>query len=115
MIADGAMAGLMARKREVAAQRWDLAVGMLGLTAPDLPGFGPAFHLWVPLRRPVAEIIAEAAMQGVVLAPAAQLSGGEAPAGLRLCLGAPGSLEELQWALARLAGVLEGLESRSLL
>ena len=115
MIREGAMASLMAIRLDAAARRWELAIDILQSVVPNLPQTRPAFHMWVPLRRPVVEVIAEAAMQGVVLAPAAQVPGAEPLAGLRLCLGAPSDMDELQWALHRVAGVLGGRESRSLL
>ncbi len=115
MIRDGAMATLSARKREVALERWHIARDALGLSADAISGERPAFHMWVPLRRPVADVIAEAAMRGVVLAPAAQVSGTDLLPGLRLCLGAPADIGELQWAMTQIADVLKGSASRSLL
>lgn len=112
MIQDGSLSMLVGRKRAAATERMALAREILGPAITGTAG-SAAFHLWLPLNRPVAEVIAEAAMLGVVVAPPAQLPDAEPIQGIRICLGAPESLGELRTALVSIAAVLRGTESRS--
>jgi DNA-binding transcriptional MocR family regulator len=112
MVADGSLSTLVARKRVAATERWRIARQVLGEHAVGI-GAPASFHLWLPLQRPAAEVIAEVAMQGIVLAPPAQVPGADQVNGIRLCLGAPDRPADLRSALIKVAAVLRGLESRS--
>ncbi len=105
LLSSGAVAEQAERKRVIAARRWALAREALGPRA-SLPSL-PAFHLWLPLAVPPAEIVAEAAMRGVILAPPTEAAGAPMPNGLRLCLGAPESDEALGSGLAVLAEIID--------
>ena len=106
MIADGSMAELATRKRSAANERWTLASNVLG---PRYVPAGPAaFHLWLPTSSPVVELITAAAMRGVVLASPTTVAGDAPPAGIRLCLGAPAKIIDLEIALRIIAAVLDG-------
>jgi DNA-binding transcriptional MocR family regulator len=106
MVLSGAMAELVKRKQAAAESRWRLATRLLNF--PDVAEATPAFHLWLPLTSPVAGLIAAAAMRGVVLAPPTIVSGDPPPKGLRICLGAPETLDELEAALAIIGEILNG-------
>jgi DNA-binding transcriptional MocR family regulator len=112
MISSGAMAELVKRKRAAAESRWHLAARLLGLR--NTADATPAFHLWLSLGSPVADLIAAAAMRGVVLAPPTIVSGDPPPTGLRLCLGAPETLAELEAAIAIIGEILNGQGLHSL-
>ena len=106
MISSGAMAELAKRKRVSAESRWRLAARLLRIpTAADAT---PAFHLWLSLASPVASLIAAAAMRGVILAPPTIVPGDEPPTGVRLCLGAPETLAEVEAAIGIVGEILNG-------
>ena len=68
-----------------------------------------AFHLWLPLPQPwnVSGLIASAARHGVRLAEPISWSGGRGlTPGVRLCLGAAATDDDLDEALRRLAAIL---------
>jgi DNA-binding transcriptional MocR family regulator len=106
MISSGAMAELAKRKHAAAESRWRLAARLLSF--PNAADATPAFHLWLPLASPVAGLIAAAAMRGVVLAPPTIVPSDQPPKGLRLCLGAPETLAELETAIAIIREILNG-------
>ncbi|MDJ0391117.1 PLP-dependent aminotransferase family protein [Roseomonas sp. E05] len=112
LLRGGEVARLAARKREIAAERWNLAREVLGSVLP--PPTPPAFHLWLPLARPPAELVAEAAGRGVVLALPTEAPGAPPPRGLRLCLGALERTADLREALAVLAAILDRGSERAL-
>lgn len=112
MIQDGSLSMLLERKRAAATERLAMAREILGPAVAGRAG-SAAFHLWLPLHRPVVEVIAEIAMSGVVVAPPAQLPDAEPVQGIRICLGAPEDLGDLRTALCSIATVLRGTESRS--
>jgi DNA-binding transcriptional MocR family regulator len=88
--------------------RWQLAAKLLSIS--NAPEATPAFHLWLPLAEPVASLIAAAAMRGVVLAPPTVVPGGPPPKGLRLCLGAPETLDDLEAAIVIISEILSADE-----
>ncbi len=112
MILSGTMAELVSRKRAAATERWRLAGQYLGAhircQAPA------AFHLWLTLSSPVADLIAAAAMRGIALAPPTAVPGDAPPSGVRLCLGAPERLGDLEAALAAICAILDGDGQHSL-
>jgi DNA-binding transcriptional MocR family regulator len=112
LLRSGAVAEQAARKRVVAAERWRLAADVLGGRMRG--GAVPAFHVWLPVVGSPADIVAAAAMRGVVLAPPVTAAGGPSHGGLRLCLGAPESLDDLRRGLAVVAGILDEGGGRAL-
>uniref|UniRef100_A0A8J4HBT5 PLP-dependent aminotransferase family protein n=1 Tax=Acidicaldus sp. TaxID=1872105 RepID=A0A8J4HBT5_9PROT len=108
----GAVRAQMQRKRAFAAERWRLAKDSLGchVRFPETIGF----HLWLPTAGTAAEIVTAAAAQGVVLAPPLAIPGARAPEGLRLCLGAPTDLTQLQRGLGIIAAILDQGGGRAL-
>jgi DNA-binding transcriptional MocR family regulator len=106
MVTDGSMSELASRKRAAADERWALAGKILG--ARHMPAGPAAFHLWLPMSSPVVELITAAAMRGVVLASPTIVAGDAPPAGIRLCLGAPAKITDLEFALRIIAAVLDG-------
>lgn len=112
LLASGAVAGQIARKRAAAAERWHLARDLLRphLDAATGP---PAFHVWLALTRPPADLVAEAALRGVVLASPAAIGPAHA-AGVRLCLGGAPGTEDLRRGLRVIAAILGEGEGRAL-
>jgi DNA-binding transcriptional MocR family regulator len=106
MIIDGSMADLASRKRGAARERWTLARNILGDRYVSTGT--PAFHLWLPISSPAVELITAAAMRGVVLASPTTAPGDEPPAGVRLCMGAPEKIADLETALRIISAALEG-------
>jgi DNA-binding transcriptional MocR family regulator len=110
-------AGVVARhvdaKRQQAAERHRLAVDILhdyvSHPAPD-----PAFHVWVkvPPGRAVMDIVAQAAVRGVQLAPPTAVQPLDpGMLGFRVCLGGPQDLDELAEALQIVRSILDEKET----
>lgn len=102
----GAMAGAI---QEEASMRWAMTHAALG-DFMAVPGAAHAPHAFLPMAALEAERVrARLLRAGVeVTPPEASAVSREADTGLRLCLGAPGSREELAAALQIIAGVIEG-------
>jgi DNA-binding transcriptional MocR family regulator len=114
LLRSGGVATLSERKRVVAEERSRLAREILGRCVASLSGAAPAFHLWLPLSRPPAEIITEAAASGVMLALPTEAPGAAAPRGLRICFGAVERAQDLRRAFEVLAEILDRNNGRAL-
>lgn len=112
LLQSGAVAAQAAQKRALAAERWHLAQAILGRQV-RFPGT-IGFHLWLSTHGTPTDIITSAAAHGVVLAPPVTIPGAAAPEGLRLCLGAPTSLAEVERGLAIIAVILDEGGGRAL-
>lgn len=69
-------------------------------------GGAPSFHVWLPIadQGSPAGLVAKVALKGVSLAPPTYVAPGRASTfGIRLCLGAPQSIKDLQFALTTVA------------
>lgn len=91
--------------RESTQQRQELAQRVLGL--PGTPGV-LTFHVWLPMELSAAERLARRCLErGVrVTPPTATSTAADLPAGVRLCLGGPQSLQELERGLESIAPFL---------
>jgi DNA-binding transcriptional MocR family regulator len=100
MIETGDLARLVELKRAEAARRSNMARRLLplGETSFDIP----SFHVWLPIadQGSLAGLVGEVGLKGVGLAPPTYVAPGRAKvSGIRLCLGAPRSIEDLEYAL----------------
>jgi DNA-binding transcriptional MocR family regulator len=105
-IADGTADRLVAEKRAETAQRQEAARHLL---PPGYRTTPEAAHLWLPLPEPWSgdEFAAAARRSGVAVTPASAFAaGGELPRAVRVCIGAPPSLAQLERGLLRLARLL---------
>ncbi len=115
MIQSGELSEQIRRKRIAAAERTAIARDILG--AQLKPFDTPAFHVWLnmPAGRTTSGLLAQAAMAGVTLAaPSPLISSSGFDQGVRLCLGAPRTIEQLKHALRQVAGVLDESEEMAL-
>ena len=105
-VGDGTAALLESGKRAEALHRRQRAAAMLPMATPA-GQHSASMHLWVSLppglRAQDATVLA--AQAGVVVTPAAAFTVKAAPNAVRLCLGAPGTVEEMGRALAILRQV----------
>lgn len=116
IVQSGGIRAQAAAKRAIAAERRHRAAEILGRHAKT-PARGRGaigFHLWLPITGQAADIIATSAAKGVLLAPPLVVPGAPAPEGLRLCLGAPTSLAELERGLHIIATILDEGGGRAL-
>jgi DNA-binding transcriptional MocR family regulator len=113
-IRDGTAAAAVARKRDEAAARQELAARVL--LGASLQAHPAAYHLWLHLPGSwSAEAFADAARaRGVVVTPAAAFAAPPAragrpalPAAVRVCLGAAADRGALERGLRVLAGLLQ--------
>jgi DNA-binding transcriptional MocR family regulator len=113
MIRSGSVARHVDAKRQQAAERHHLAIDILqGYVSRPTPE--PAFHVWVklPPGRSVMDIVAQAAVRGVQLAPPAAVQPFDpGMLGFRVCLGGPESLDELAEALRIIRSILDKNET----
>lgn len=114
MIDNGLLEEQILAKRRAAAERTELAKRRLGHLL-DLQSDVPAFHVWLKLHagRSMAELMSRLAHLGItVVAPTLLEPFDDMSNGLRLCLGAPESLDDLDYALQTFRSVFE--ESRGM-
>jgi DNA-binding transcriptional MocR family regulator len=107
LIEAGDLNRLIALKRAEAARRTDVARRLLPLDAK--PNRTPSFHVWLPVedQGSLAGLVAKVGLHGVSLAPPTYVAPERAiPSGIRLCLGAPSSIAELEFALTIVAEAL---------
>lgn len=102
-------------KRDTARRRHDIATRMLRdrITTRDDT---PAFHVWLqmPAGRTAMSLIAQAAMAGVTIAPPDALQSSDPMSnGVRLCLGAPDSDSDVEFALQIVRNILDSAEAMS--
>jgi DNA-binding transcriptional MocR family regulator len=115
LIDSGRIEEQLRRKRDAAARRCALAQQILGAHLP-LKSSTPAFHVWLqmPAGRTTASLIAQAAIAGVTIAtPDALQSFDPMSNGVRLCLGAPATDGDVEYALRTVAGILDNAETMS--
>lgn len=116
LLADGGLAEQVRRKRDVAARRNAIANRVL---EPWLvPAPPTSFHVWLslPAGRTVTALISQAAMENITLvAPVALRPQHPVPEGMRLCLGAPHTEDELEKALLILRDILKSAEAVSMI
>ncbi|HEY4141499.1 MAG TPA: PLP-dependent aminotransferase family protein [Pseudolabrys sp.] len=115
LIENGQLEQQIARKRAVATQRQALAQQILGERI-RVSSAAPAFHVWLPMPagRTTAPLIMQAAMAGITIAtPDALQSFDPMSNGVRLCLGAPTSDADVEFALRTVRGILDSAESIS--
>jgi DNA-binding transcriptional MocR family regulator len=104
------------RKRKEAQLRSNLAKACLGPWLPTIATGG--FHVWLPIPpgRTVNGLVTQAASAGIILAPSDLMSRNTAgPRGIRLCLGGPPTLRDLEHALRLLRGILDRPEAMSVI
>lgn len=108
-VADGRIDTIAQAVQAEAAARWALASSMLGKLVAQ-PGAAHSPHAWLPMPALEAErVTARLLRAGVeVTPPDAAAVSQQADTGLRLCLGAPESQEELRRALEIFLEVLAG-------
>ncbi len=105
----------MRRKRDAATRRHSIAQHILGKHLPFRTAT-PAFHVWLqmPAGRTTASLIAQAATAGVTIAtPDALQSFDPMSNGVRLCLGAPATEIDVEFALQTVANILDSAETMS--
>ncbi|MCF8477876.1 MAG: PLP-dependent aminotransferase family protein [Pseudolabrys sp.] len=115
LIETGRLDDQLRRKREAAVRRHALAQKILGEHLP-LKAVTPAFHIWLqmPAGRTTASLIAQAAMTGVTIAPPDALQSFDPMSnGVRLCLGAPETESDVEFALQAVANILDSAETMS--
>lgn len=115
MIASGRLDEQMQRKRDAAARRHALARQILGGRLPAKSS-APAFHVWLPMPagRTTASLIAQAAAAGVTIAPPDALQSFDPMSnGVRLCLGAPATDIDVEFALRTVVTILDSAETMS--
>ncbi len=108
-IQDGTGEALLRRRRQETARRQRLAVTVLGRAR--LSTHPASYHLWLELPEPwrSAAFVASARRRGVAVTPAEVfvVGEGEPPRGVRVCLGAARSREQVEAGLRILASMLE--------
>lgn len=115
LIENGQLAHQIAQKRSTAVRRQALAQKILGQRI-RVSTTAPAFHVWLPMPagRTTAPLIMQAAMAGITIAtPDALQSFDPMSNGVRLCLGAPTSDADVEFALRTVRGILDNAESIS--
>lgn len=115
LIDSGRLEDQLRRKREAAARRHALAQHILGAHLP-MKALTPAFHIWLqmPAGRTTASLIAQAAAAGITIAtPDALQSFDPMSNGVRLCLGAPETDADVEFALQTVANILDTAETMS--
>jgi len=115
LITSGELARQARMKRDKAALRNIIVRRVLKEWLPpsDSP---PGFHIWLPLPagRTMNALVTQAAQAGITLAPPGSLQ--RMPTehlGIRLCLGAPATEENLERALIEIRRILEMAEAIS--
>jgi DNA-binding transcriptional MocR family regulator len=115
LIANGGMARQAALKREKAVAR-DAIVRRVLKEWLSPSTHAPGFHIWLPLPagRTLNALVTQAAQAGITLAPPGSLQRMETEKlGIRLCLGAPATEEDLERALIEIRRILEMAEAIS--
>lgn len=115
LIENGQLTEQIARKRGAAARRQTLAQDILGERI-RVSTAAPAFHAWLPMPagRTTAPLIMQAAMAGITIAtPDALQSFDPMSNGVRLCLGAPTSDADVEFALRTVRSILDTAETIS--
>ncbi len=100
LIRTGDLARLVSLKRAEASRRTELAARILPLKTPH--DRIPSFHVWLPVgdEGSLAGLVSKVGLHGVSMAPPTYVAPERGtPSGIRLCLGAPDSIDELQSAL----------------
>jgi DNA-binding transcriptional MocR family regulator len=108
LIQTGDLARLVSLKRSEAARRSELAARILPLNTPH--DRFPSFHVWLPVedQGALAGLVSKVGLHGVSIAPPTYVAPERGtPSGIRLCLGAPASMKELESALKVVADALE--------
>lgn len=116
LIRDGRLEQQIARKREEARVRTDLARSILG-DVLDLMSDVPAFHVWMqmPAGRTTTSLMSQAAHAGVtIVSPSALQPFDNLSNGLRLCLGGPQREADLVTALETVRSILDEVEVMSM-
>jgi DNA-binding transcriptional MocR family regulator len=116
LIEDGQLEDQIKRKQETARRRYALAERILGNRIP-ITAQAPAFHVWLqmPAGRTTTSLVAQAALAGVTIAtPNALQSYDPLSNGVRLCLGAPESDADVEFALQSVCDILDNAETMSL-
>jgi len=115
MIESGDLDMQVLAKRDAARRRHAIATRILGDRVVQSGGT-PAFHVWLqmPAGRTTMSLIAQAAMAGITIAtPDALQSFDPMSNGVRLCLGAPESDAEVEFALQTVRNILDDAETMS--
>ena len=115
MIESGELDTQVLAKRDTARRRHALAAHILGGRIAASSGT-PAFHVWLqmPAGRTTMSLIAQAAMAGITIAtPDALQSFDLMSNGVRLCLGAPDSDADVEFALQTVRSILDNAEAMS--
>lgn len=115
MIESGELDMQVLAKRDAARRRHAIAARILGERVAR-GGDTPAFHVWLqmPAGRTNMSLIAQAAMAGITIAtPDALQSFDPMSNGVRLCLGAPESDAEVEFALQTVRNILDDAETMS--
>lgn len=103
--------GLAAKVRQSLAQEAKNRVKLASqILRPHVrPNHPPSFHVWLDLPSGAVEHVAARALQrGVITTPSsALLVDPSLISGLRISIGVPDRIEDLEWALRQLAGSLE--------
>jgi len=108
LIQTGDLTRLVSLKRAEAARRTELAARILPLKTPR--DRFPSFHVWLPVedQGSLAGLVSKVGLHGVSIAPPTYVAPERGtPSGIRLCLGAPASIEELESALKIVSEALE--------
>jgi len=112
LIRTGDLSRLVALKRAEAVRRTEVAARMLPLRTPR--DRFPSFHVWLPVedQGSLAGLVSRVGLHGVSMAPPTYVAPGRGtPSGIRLCLGAPTSMKELEAALQIVSDALESEDS----
>ncbi|MET0879783.1 MAG: PLP-dependent aminotransferase family protein [Tardiphaga sp.] len=115
LIISGDLARQARMKREKAALRDAIVRRVLKEWLPPSTG-APGFHIWLPLPagRTLNALVSQAAQAGITLAPPGALQRMQTEKlGIRLCLGAPATEEDLERALIEIRRILEMAEAIS--
>jgi DNA-binding transcriptional MocR family regulator len=115
LIYNGGLARQARLKREKAALRDAIVRRVLKEWLPPSTT-APGFHIWLPLPagRTLNALVTQAAQAGITLAPPGALQRMQTEQlGIRLCLGAPGTEEDLERALIEIRRILEMAEAIS--
>jgi DNA-binding transcriptional MocR family regulator len=114
LIINGSMARQVRLKRGKAASRNATARRVLRDWLPHGPATG--FHIWLPLPATCAldALVTQAAQAGITLTPSVSPHDNKTEdSGIRLCLGAPKTEEDLERALLEIRRILEMAETIS--
>lgn len=115
MIESGELDTQVLANRDTAQRRHAIATRVLGSRIATSGGT-PAFHVWLqmPAGRTTMSLIAQAAMAGITIAtPDALQSFDPMSNGVRLCLGAPDSDADVEFALQTVRNILDNAEAMS--